>query len=846
MTRLWISDFRGKPLQFWFNNANLLEDTELENNENEDEKEPATEVEPDSDSSESVVVLPENTFLYEENADQSWLDTYITQQLLILEDSDLDVIILLGFNDCVYSCTWNTLDINKIAKDYCLTLNKLKEQFKDVEFYFCSVNPVDNDYLKMNSKGTFISKEDLNNKIKEFNGIVKKESKVNYIDSFTYFEETGFKTRDGVRYTPETCIDLQKFIENKIKVDSTVSISGTPTNFKLRTTAPSKDNKHYYSNENPYHKYGFGMPNCTAYAWGRFYEILGTPPKLSPGIKSAGAWYHESDGYERGKDPRVGSVICWDVDGGGGHVAIVEEIESDTKIWISQSAWGGFIDGSEWKYSPIEKSGDVWFFSSGYDFQGFIYNPAVTSTGATIVETISKSEVINRSDYLGSEEQKINARYIWQYLGSRGWTLNAVAALIGNMVHESGLTPNRYEEWTPKGVYLDYYISKSLGHPTGYPTEKEIEDYFNMYKSKVGRFPGCGLTGWTWDENGYDPDTWDGNKYISWCKKRNLDFRDIDSGLERIIWECDNGVQFHKSTAYPITFKEFRESTKPVRWLAEAFLDNYENPLYMDFEGRGSEAETWYKFLLPYAPGAFIAESLSLTNLKTTAINPTQASFSFITKLAKKGTYKITSLADSKTEVDKADLPIKADEKPKETEEKEINSSEKIITFNSNSKLKPNTEYKILIEIEGESEKDKLSDTLYFKTPQDFPDVISDVEINLKEKNLLNLSLTVKTKPISYWGYWGNIASGYTIYLIVNGKKIASKELSTLENSFDVNLKDYFTESFAIKLDDCIQIGILAWVKDDNGKRVYKKTAAKASNVINLLNQSFIAYLNID
>lgn len=32
------------------------------------------------------------------------------------------------------------------------------------------------------------------------------------------------------------------------------------------------NNFHWYS-ENPFYQAGYGMPNCTCYAWGRFWEI---------------------------------------------------------------------------------------------------------------------------------------------------------------------------------------------------------------------------------------------------------------------------------------------------------------------------------------------------------------------------------------------------------------------------------------------------------------------------------------------------------------------------------------------------------------------------------------------
>ena len=45
------------------------------------------------------------------------------------------------------------------------------------------------------------------------------------------------------------------------------------------------------------------------------------------------------------------------------------------------------------------------------------------------------------SNTLNSEQQKINAEYIWRALQGEGWTLNAVAGMLGNMQSESAINP---------------------------------------------------------------------------------------------------------------------------------------------------------------------------------------------------------------------------------------------------------------------------------------------------------------------------------------------------------------------------------------------------------------------
>ena len=145
-------------------------------------------------------------------------------------------------------------------------------------------------------------------------------------------------------------------------------------------------NRHWYSNDNPYYATGYGMPNCTAYAWGRFWEI-GDPlgvginkpdPDELPGYWSGGYWWREVDTsvYQVGQIPALGAVICFeDTTGGDGHVAIVEEINNDGEsIVTSNSAWAStfFYTMTLYRSNNYCWGGDN---NDRYQTQGFIYNP---------------------------------------------------------------------------------------------------------------------------------------------------------------------------------------------------------------------------------------------------------------------------------------------------------------------------------------------------------------------------------------------------------------------------------------------------------------------------------------
>lgn len=111
--------------------------------------------------------------------------------------------------------------------------------------------------------------------------------------------------------------------------------------------------------------------NCTAYAWGRMYELTNQYPRLSTG--NAENWYIKNDGYQRGLTPKLGAIACWSKgvvgngDDGAGHVAAVEEIKPDGTIVTSNSGWKSSYFYIKEIHPP--------YALSGYNFQGFIYCP---------------------------------------------------------------------------------------------------------------------------------------------------------------------------------------------------------------------------------------------------------------------------------------------------------------------------------------------------------------------------------------------------------------------------------------------------------------------------------------
>ena len=146
--------------------------------------------------------------------------------------------------------------------------------------------------------------------------------------------------------------------------------------YSPRLKAPATNNKNYiHTSAGGYNKClhlgnGQVLPNCVSYAWGRVREYLGKNPALSR--RNAEMWYgYTDDGYPRGKNPKLGAVICWakgkvgNENDGAGHVGVVEVINKDN-IVVSMSAYGGTRF-----YTRTFNIGDYNY--NGFIFQGFIY-----------------------------------------------------------------------------------------------------------------------------------------------------------------------------------------------------------------------------------------------------------------------------------------------------------------------------------------------------------------------------------------------------------------------------------------------------------------------------------------
>lgn len=210
--------------------------------------------------------------------------------------------------------------------------------------------------------------------------------------------------------------------ENTSITETTENTEDKPL-YTPRLTAPDRSNPYYYSNSNPFFASGYGMPNCTAYAWGRAYEILGSPPALP--TSDARKWYERTTAYPKGQTPALGAVAVWWSDVSG-HVAVVEKIENGT-VTFSNSAWGGST--FYLTTAPADGSDNYCGNRAGWTFLGFIYIADFGgSTGGTVQE-VSLNDKID--DSLNGIIDYVNEQ--WTNLGTdidKAVSMSDVFALV--------------------------------------------------------------------------------------------------------------------------------------------------------------------------------------------------------------------------------------------------------------------------------------------------------------------------------------------------------------------------------------------------------------------------------
>lgn len=170
------------------------------------------------------------------------------------------------------------------------------------------------------------------------------------------------KLKSGFKETEEEGIEEAPAAENV----SLFGYSGfRSVGYVPRTTNPGTGGR-FYGYDNPFPEPGW---NCTWYAFGRAYEILGYKPNFYGNARDWWGNNQRTKTFPTGSEPRPGAIACW---WGNsvyiyGHVAVVEKVENGV-VYTSSSSYGTAGKGSRWSYSfRYDRMENV------PGFQGYIY-----------------------------------------------------------------------------------------------------------------------------------------------------------------------------------------------------------------------------------------------------------------------------------------------------------------------------------------------------------------------------------------------------------------------------------------------------------------------------------------
>ena len=184
---------------------------------------------------------------------------------------------------------------------------------------------------------------------------------------------------------------------------------------------------------------------------------------------------------------------------------------------------------------------------------------------------ITKADVVNANRHLTAQEGYMNAYYVvaW-FLHYNLASLEAACAIAGNAIHEIHCNPGGSE-----------------GHV-------EPPDPSRGY----------GILQWT-------PCS---TKIFAYASNVGKPVNDIDTQLEYIIWQANNGHGYYAQPEYPVpaTYLDFLASTLNVDYLARAFCWNAEkrNPSQSSEDDRADQATYMYNWCLGDPPELVIPDVL--------------------------------------------------------------------------------------------------------------------------------------------------------------------------------------------------------------------------------------------
>ena len=197
-----------------------------------------------------------------------------------------------------------------------------------------------------------------------------------------------------------------------------------------------------------------------------------------------------------------------------------------------------------------------------------------------------------------TQEQKDNANAIKSFFVDHlGWTLNAVCAMLGNMMGESTLNPAFIQQTNR------YRLPNSASSLSDVPNSV-MQNFYKEYYGVANRAFGVGLVQW----DGYTESAGvRRQKMVNYAIVNNINWYDGWTQLYRLKFEYDHDSTYHFFREVRVggvyyTFSNFVTSTTSVSDLTKAWSWGYERNAG-SADDRIPDAEYWYDYFTdPDAP----------------------------------------------------------------------------------------------------------------------------------------------------------------------------------------------------------------------------------------------------
>ena len=353
--------------------------------------------------------------------------------------------------------------------------------------------------------------------------------------------------------------------------------------FTPRLEAPSGSNTYFFGSGNPYNDGKNNMPNCTAYAYGRFWEIRGgTRPDDLEG--NAAQWWSDNNSHPYGSTPKLGAIMCWSGgDEGYGHVAVVEQIKDNEDVVYSESWWPSKFFGVG---TATKSSG--YYFQSGYRFQGFIYCGIEFDNNITSNASLA-NQILNPTSR--KMTTTVDEKLIWQFLILKIKNPYGVAGLMGNLYYESALSSINLQ-----GSYEDYLGYSDTSYTQAVDNGSYSSSSFSSDKA------GYGLAQWTSEGR-------KANLY-NYCKNKGASIGNVITQLEFLYNELAGAYSSVLNTLKNAT--TVKEASNEILFYYEIPADQT-SPVQEKRASKGSEYYNKYKSITANSLGSVSSTGSTVT-----------------------------------------------------------------------------------------------------------------------------------------------------------------------------------------------------------------------------------------